>query len=417
MTRQQTNGVPYETYLQIGAEYFVTNNVDVTQGLFNGATGTLKMIEYGRVAGLPELKVPKIAWMDFHNPIFGREKRQQWRPYMEKKGICLEWTPIDRITVSITKWRTNLRIIRIQIPLVGANGMTINKAQGSTMIFVVVTITPGMEREFLYVACSRATSINGLYIVGDFVAPTPPGPDDPVSREMERLRNNPLKFRLRFFQDYGPEFEKLFFHNVQSFIKHQLDVRADHCAMSSTILAFVEPHLLETDNLQDIPGFTLRHRSNCSETRNSEGALIYSKAVDGNGVLALPYISAEKCSRGHCLFLRWKRPDIELIVVYKSPKFPSSEFQKKLRQELCSTSDKCLLLGDFNINFQDLSNSTKELLRRRKFLPLLDQHLPTTDYATHIDSCFSNFKDNEINAWIYESYYSYHKPLCVVWRR
>lgn len=39
LTTQQSDGIPYETYLQIGGEYFVTTNIDVQDGLFNGSTG------------------------------------------------------------------------------------------------------------------------------------------------------------------------------------------------------------------------------------------------------------------------------------------------------------------------------------------------------------------------------------------
>jgi len=61
-TAQQSDGLPYETHLQIGGEYFVSTNIDVTDGLFNGSTGHLKLIEYGTTSSRE--RIPKRAWMD-----------------------------------------------------------------------------------------------------------------------------------------------------------------------------------------------------------------------------------------------------------------------------------------------------------------------------------------------------------------
>jgi hypothetical protein len=46
MSPQQSDGLPYTTNLQVGGVYFITTNVDVADGLFNGSTGTLEKIEY-----------------------------------------------------------------------------------------------------------------------------------------------------------------------------------------------------------------------------------------------------------------------------------------------------------------------------------------------------------------------------------
>jgi len=58
---------------------------------------------------------------------------------MKKNNIDLSWVPVDRIIKNLIKTGRHhgFAIIRIQIPLVAANGMTINKAQGSSMASVV----------------------------------------------------------------------------------------------------------------------------------------------------------------------------------------------------------------------------------------------------------------------------------------
>jgi hypothetical protein len=191
-------------------------------------------------------KIPKRCWMDFRNPLVGATKRVSTRSHQIRKQINVDWTAIDRLTRNLSKTgrHKGLEIVRNQIPLVAANGMTITKSQGSSIPVVVVSVkrfrnqlgklTRKLSRELLYVACSRATSLNGLYIDGEFEAPAPPPANDPVSLEMDRLRNIPFRFKLRFLQDSAHE-NKLFFHNVQSFSAHVADVLADNCATKRLI--------------------------------------------------------------------------------------------------------------------------------------------------------------------------------------
>jgi len=241
MTTTQSDGIPYSTHLQVKAEYFVSTNINVTDGLFNGATGSLEMIEYGTRRNGE--RIPTKAWIDFRNPLIGVQKRSITKAYQKNKHIPSHLVRIDRIKRNLSKSRHHgLELVRTQIPLVAANAMTINKAQGSSLPEVVVSVsrfktkkgtwTRKLTRELLYVACSRATSLAGLYIDGEFEPPNPPPEDDPVSQEMTRLRDIPFKFTLKFLQDFGDENEKIFFHNIQGFRLHFEDLIANQCAMN-----------------------------------------------------------------------------------------------------------------------------------------------------------------------------------------
>jgi len=68
---QQSDGVLYETRLQLEAVYFVSTNIDVEDGLFNGATRILKLIEYNEKNGSR-----KRAWLKFEHPLIGLQKRK-----------------------------------------------------------------------------------------------------------------------------------------------------------------------------------------------------------------------------------------------------------------------------------------------------------------------------------------------------
>ena len=59
-----TQGLPYELFLKLRARYLMTLNIDIQDGLVNGATGLLKKIVYGTKTGSLE-RVTCILWMEF----------------------------------------------------------------------------------------------------------------------------------------------------------------------------------------------------------------------------------------------------------------------------------------------------------------------------------------------------------------
>lgn len=62
-THQDTMGIPSEIALKINAKYMVSYNVDTEDGICNGATGTLKKIDFGK--NTDGLKKPLRLWMEF----------------------------------------------------------------------------------------------------------------------------------------------------------------------------------------------------------------------------------------------------------------------------------------------------------------------------------------------------------------
>ncbi|ODM94679.1 ATP-dependent DNA helicase PIF1 [Orchesella cincta] len=410
LTVQQCSGLRYEVNLQVGAEYFISTNVDVSDGLFNGATGTLKLIEYGLTR--EGIAIPKRVWMDFKNPQIGITKRHAKRAYQVSKGYDVAWVPIERITmrISLTGRNRAVELIRTQIPLVAANAMTINKAQGSTIRQVVVSVRRNLSREQMYVACSRASSKIGLYIDGIFNPPNKP--DDKkqqkVSSEMTRLRGSPLNMTIRFLQDYDDSFLKLYVHNIESYLRHFADLFADNCTKASDIIGIIEPQLLETDQLHTAE-FEVAHRVNCSEKRNSEGVLLLKK--NETEVYDI-HNHTLRLAEGHCFFLTWKIGIVTFVLTYKSPKFSKRVYMENLAS-IIDGNEKVVVFGDININVLDgQSSAFMEVMKKFGMSSVLNLQEYTTNGLTNIDVCFTNLIG--VSGWIYESLYSYHKPLCIL---
>ena len=158
-----TQGLPYELFLKLAARYLMTLNIDIQNGLVNGATGLLKKIVYGTKSDSLE-RVPCILWMEFDDPTVGKDKRaQSQHHYLRDSTIQRNWTPIGLETRHFQRGKgvSSYRIVRKQFPFKVAEALTIHKSQGDTYNCVVVHIKLRMPRNALYTALSRAKSASG----------------------------------------------------------------------------------------------------------------------------------------------------------------------------------------------------------------------------------------------------------------
>ncbi|CAD6226277.1 GSCOCG00011864001-RA-CDS, partial [Cotesia congregata] len=132
---KNAQGLPSNLLLSISIKYMVTVNIDVEDGLVNGAVGILQGYELNNKREISRL------WLDFSDD------------------------QIDKIMKNIQPTKKIVTIIREQFPLVPAEAITIHKSQGGTYNTVVIHLVKGMKKNELYVAFSRCTMLNGLFIV------------------------------------------------------------------------------------------------------------------------------------------------------------------------------------------------------------------------------------------------------------
>jgi len=174
----------------------------------------------------------------------------------------------------------------------------------------------------------------------------------------------------------------------------------------------VEPHLLEKDEI-NVRGFDCILRGNCTgPIRNSEGALVFAKEeINYRGV---PKLNKQHYKNSHCVFVEWVVKDVTLVMVYKSPKFPNSKFFEMLLTYLKRKMPKIAFFGDFNINILAKEGAgLVKIFHDYQLKSSLSPRTSSTDGGSHIDCCFTNISD--LTAWFYESYFSYHKPICITW--
>ena len=159
---------------------------------------------------------------------------------MKNYNIPEYWTPVETITLTI-KTRPNclLKInSRKHYPLTLANALTVHKSQVQTLHKVVVHLKKKVSRELFYVACSRATTLNGPYIIGKFSAPTPFPKSSYLYSEKKRWRKCSIIPKFEFLQDTS-NCLRIMYHKVQSLPKN-IKIKNDKNFTSSDIIILGE---------------------------------------------------------------------------------------------------------------------------------------------------------------------------------
>ena len=290
--------------------------------------------------------------------------------------------------------------------------MTIYKSQGGTYEKVVVYLKKAMTRSELYVACSRATKAEGLYLIGNFVPPKPPERNDAVTMMFKTMRSEKmLKFSLEFPEESRGENLFMMIHNVQSSNKHILDVRSDKTFSCASMISLVETLTKSADSLE-IEAFKIIHRRDCIDKRKPFGQTTYLKND-------LKYENiTERCEyseKDHIEYCSIKIDDICFISVYNSPNSSFDVLKRHLHEVISISKKFCediVVVGDFNINLKIKANHKFIEYMESFGLTLINKlNKSSTNAKTQIDYCFTNMANAKSD--YFESLTSFHKPIWI----
>ena len=162
----QNGGLPQLIVLNTEQQYDIISNINVNDGIINGAECCIKYIETKQDEN--KKVIPTIIWVQFENEKIGKDHRQKNSYLYQNKQINHKWTPITKIHRSFLV--KNIWIHRIQFPLCQAAARTIHVSQSSTYNKIYVDLRtfskpPKTWWEHMhYVAFSRVTKYEGLYI-------------------------------------------------------------------------------------------------------------------------------------------------------------------------------------------------------------------------------------------------------------
>ena len=166
--------------IKVGARVMLTRNVDVPDGLTNGAQGT--------VVAVIDKTTPTVILVQFDNNRIGEAAKLR----SLYKNINQSAVPIGKYEASFTVGSQNTaEVTRVQFPLTLAWAITIHKTRGATLDGIVVDMSKGrFGAGQAYVAFSRVRNLHGLNIIN--FKDSKIRVDKTVEEEMKRLRQHPI---------------------------------------------------------------------------------------------------------------------------------------------------------------------------------------------------------------------------------
>lgn len=451
MSVVETGCLPYMVRLVLGMPYMITTNVDVEDGIVNGAIGELRYVE--RNEDDPQQQIVKL-WIKFDSEAIGAALRIKSRPIVYSRPGILQpdWTPISRRSANI-KLSGTIKCKRIQFPVVSASALTIHKSQGGTFGEIVYEYNKSQDQQLVYVGLSRVTSIDGLYLTNSanvFKFHHAKGSKAPkvleLQSEIQRLANHRLRTLADDVMDAIESSGSactLMSVNVQSLQAHSLDIATDRVLTSVDVLALSETWQDDQSRIE-IDGFNCVVQFKRPNVR-AGGVSIYQKTTASTK--ASPH-AIERLSEQYGAELRvaddygdicaaevviMGTPTL-LVSVYISPGkgfiiasviicyinfIPSTAttlrqkefFIVRTLMTYAKRTMPMIVTGDFNIDLSKSENS--------QFIEFMKTHLrlslatDPTQATTLGGSCLDLMFIRNIRAECrrYCSYFSYHRPI------
>jgi len=341
-SQSKTNGLIFELSLKIGARVMLTSNVDISDRLINGQIGTISQIK------LKNNSVETI-FIKFDDINAGKKLLTS-----DVMGRQYRAVPINRIT---TELKTNVKkeaspiIKRTQFPLALSWGCTMHKVQGLSLNKVVISFDLCKQTKFnhgqIYVALSRVTTLNGLFLTGKFDRNTITVNERAIA-EYQRLREIQQLDTDNKFDDNNTIFS-IALCNVRSLTKHIGDIKVDDRFLCNDIILCTETQMVsnQTENVS-IDGYSTfcnispDHRFSsltayCSDMVN---VLSQFNEIDGISVLEI--------SKNHLVF--------KILFLYRKRDWDMLDFYQTLHY-LIETMDIDFVMGDFNLKPNEQLNN------------------------------------------------------------
>lgn len=115
----KTENMMQKLTLAVGMIYDISVNVDVSDGLTNGSTCQLKLVE----RRMESISRPSIVWMKFFDSGIGRSTRKKYQ-HLYHNEISDDWTPIFEVQRTFLLNYNTFQ--RFQFPLRPSAGKTVH---------------------------------------------------------------------------------------------------------------------------------------------------------------------------------------------------------------------------------------------------------------------------------------------------
>ena len=400
------NDTPFldKLYLKKNARIMLTYNVDTSDGLTNGTTGTV----FGFVNNAQGQIVHVLIKLDEKE--FGAQMRMKHAQLLLKLGNN-SVTPISRVSFEYSlgsvKHQHTAKAKVIQFPIVLAWAITAHKFQGQTVkvpASLVADLASVFDGGQAYVMLGRVQNISQLYLrsFNEKKIRANQKALEEANKISEAVRKNQTPNQIIWNNQQQLEFLKVTVLNIRSLTKHMTDIQVDGVIMKSDVLCLTETWLTPetTMSLFQLPGFQ------CITASKGRGAgvAVYVKNNIAESAKSLSLVNANFQA------VRITLPCLDIIAVYRSPSSDVKECTKAILAGF-KRGQKTIVCGDFNVPI--IPNKTNYLtgtLSSIGFQQLVSQ--PTHLQGNLLDHVYVNFQNG--HWFLHSTYYSDHDAICTI---
>ncbi|CAB3995466.1 Hypothetical predicted protein [Paramuricea clavata] len=343
--RSETCGLDFEIQMKEGARIMLTTNINIQDRLINGQMGTVVKIQVN------ESNKPTILYIKFDDENAGKTLINSSANSFARENHLVPIEPVlAKIKVRPGK-PSSPEIHRIQFPVALSWACTVHKVQGLTLENVVVSLELHKQRSFnygqIYVALSRATSLQGLHILGEIQSKHIKA-NPKVHKEYERLRNSCLIASTEH-KSCNTSVLTISLLNIRSLRKHSDDIKLHSQLFNSDVLAFTETQLLAKDSDTEITAnlkpFTI-YRQDHDSDKYSSMAICIRDTLQMVDYEYFPSLNVLK----FVLVDTKQKETRTFLLLYKKNNSNVSQYTESL-EYLLNIHKIDMVLGDFNINY------------------------------------------------------------------
>ena len=400
-SRNDNTSLARNLQLAVGARTMLIANVDVSDGLCNGVSGMIKGIEF-----LPDsTNMPSVVYVKFDSDRIGAKARSAQFIPPQYSG-CVPIKPRKEVfKLKGEKYTTT----RKQMPLKLAWAVTVHKVQGQTTDKAVISMK-GLREAMAYVAFSRVTTLEGLYLTN--YDPSKIFCKKDIETNVAKMPTLDISTANPLLQlDHNINFI-IAHHNIQSLRRHIEDLRNNTQMRKSHVICLSETWLTDNDHLEDllIDGYTLE----TLRVGRARGVAMYiHNSVD---YTLLPFLTSDFDT----LAIRtYGATNMLIAVVYKPPNTRHGTFCTEMSNITAQTelleTDHAVFVGDFNIDLLKEGTSPPRVFQ--SYFQAISE--PTTTNETLLDHIYMKPIPgiNDFVASVLPTYYSYHRPVFIAIKR
>ncbi|XP_062597979.1 uncharacterized protein LOC134259411 [Saccostrea cucullata] len=405
----RVDGLSASLLLAVNARVMLTRNVSVEDGLVNGAMGYISNFVFKKKQPAHAVEVVEV--------IFDSSSIGKIQGKTTPKGNIV---PIKRVEEELNEKNVK-SIVRHQFPLKLSWACTAHKVQGMTAKSVVVNLDRTFSPGQAYVAISRVTSKDGLFIEtnDESVLQKKIYADLDVKLALNSMEKYMLdEDRTCNVAEFG-NYKTIFLFNIQSLRGHFQEMTCDKRLLKADFVCLTETWLKEHENIQDIEisGFDFHHvtRNQCYDDR--EDVTTRLKTAKGGGVGVYKkntnekiLINALECKNIEGLTVEIHEEDIAIIVLYRPSVLPVNNFLDTLQKVVNfykKRYNNLIIMGDMNEDAKE-KGPIQTFLESLGFMQMVQFY--TTEGGTILDHVYVT---ESLKACVHKKslYFSYHEAI------